>query len=190
MPNRSLNLKGLNIMVADANDNIREIMQGVPRGFGATNVIDASDGESAMRDIPGRHVDLLFCDLYLPKIDGFSLIKKLRADEGNATRFIPILILTSHTQQRNIMKSRDAGANIVIAKPLSVKAVYDRLAWVAEEPRAFVQAAGYMGPDRRFKTEGVPNGVGRRAADVVLDLEDQTENAISSDEMDKMFEER
>lgn len=190
MSNSSLNLKGLNIMVADGNDNIRAIMQGVLRGFGATNVIDSLDGEAALRDIPLRGVDFLFCDLNLPKIGAFSLIKQLRADENNIARFIPTVILTSHTQQRNIEKSRDSGANIVIAKPLSAKAVYDRLAWIAQEPRAFVQATSYIGPDRRFRSEGMPNGVGRRAADAALDLENETESAISSDEMDQMFEKR
>jgi two-component system, chemotaxis family, chemotaxis protein CheY len=190
MSSKSLNLKGINVMVADENDNIRLIMQGLLRGFGATNVIEASDGDRALRDIPTRNVDILFCDLNLPKIDAFSLIKRLRADESNDARFIPIVILTSHTQERNIEKSRDSGANIVIAKPLSAKAVYDRLAWIAQEPRAFVQTTGYIGPDRRFKIEGLPNGIGRRAADAVLDLEDETESAISSDEIDQMFEER
>mgnify|MGYP000071794088 CR=1 FL=1 len=190
MSNKSLNLKGLNIMVADANENIRAITQGLLRGFGATRIFESADGENALREIPVRGIDVLFCDLNLPKIDGFSLIKQLRADENNVARFIPILILTSHTQQRNIEKSRDSGANIVIAKPLSAKAVYDRLAWIAEDPRAFVQATGYMGPDRRFRTDGVPGGVGRRAADAVLDLEDQPENAVSDDEMEKMFEKR
>lgn len=190
MSSKSLNFKGLNFMIADANDNIRGIMHGLLRGFGATNVIDAVDGEAALRDIPLRNVDMLFCDLNLPKIDGFSLIKKLRADESSPARFIPILILTSHTQQRNIEKSRDSGANIVIAKPLSVKAVYDRLAWIASEPRAFVQTTGYIGPDRRFKTEGLPNGIGRRAADATIDLDDQIETAVSDKEMDKMFEKR
>ena len=190
MSSKSLNFKGLNFMIADANENIRGIMHGLLRGFGATNGIDAVDGEAALRDIPVRNVDVLFCDLNLPKIDGFSLIKQLRADESNAARFIPVLILTSHTQQRNIEESRDSGANIVIAKPLSAKAVYDRLAWIAEEPRAFVQTAGYIGPDRRFKTEGLPNGVGRRAADAAIDLEDEPEKVVSDDEMEKMFEKR
>lgn len=190
MSNKSLNFKGINIMVADENENIRGIMQGMLRGFGVANVIEVPDGEMALREIAIRNVDALFCDLNLPKVDGFSLIKQLRANESHPSRFIPILILTSHTQQRNIEKSRDCGANIVIAKPLSVKAVYDRLAWIAEEPRAFIQATGYMGPDRRFKTEGLPNGIGRRAADEAIDLEDDTEKAISDEEMDKMFEKR
>lgn len=131
MSSKSLNFKGLNFMIADANENIRGIMHGLLRGYGATNVIDAIDGEAALRDIPVRNVDVLFCDINLPKVDGFSLIKKLRADESNPARFIPVLILTSHTQQRNIERSRDSGVNIVIAKPLSAKAVYDRLAWIA-----------------------------------------------------------
>lgn len=177
-------------MVADENDNIRGIMQGILRGFGATNVVDSADGEVALREIPLRGIDILFCDLNLPSIDGLSLIKQLRANESNDSRFIPILILTSHTQQRNIEKYRDSGANIVIAKPLSAKAVYDRLGKIAQDPRAFVQATGYIGPDRRFKSDGLPNGIGRRAADEVIDLDEPPPNAMSGEDLDAMFEKR
>lgn len=44
--------------------------------------------------------------------------------------------------------------------------------------------------DRRFKTEGLPNGVGRRAADAAIDLEDEPEKVVSDEEMEKMFEKR
>jgi hypothetical protein len=60
MSSKSLNFKGLNFMIADANENIRGIMHGLLRGYGATNVIDAIDGEAALRDIPVRNVDVLF----------------------------------------------------------------------------------------------------------------------------------
>lgn len=190
MSSKPMNFKGLNFMIADSNENIRAIMHGILRGFGVTSIFDAVDGEVALRDLQFRSVDVLFCELNLPKVDGFSLIKSLRADESSPARFIPVLILTSHTQQRNIEKSRDSGANIVIAKPLSVKAIYDRLAWIAEEPKAFVQTTGYIGPDRRFRDDGLPNGIGRRAADAELDLDDQPESAVSEEEMEKMFEKR
>ncbi|MGA1531351.1 MAG: response regulator, partial [Kiritimatiellia bacterium] len=74
MASEGLNLKGLNFMVADSNENIRSIVHGILRGFGATNVIEVADGETAQRDIVTKHIDVLMCEVTLPKIDGFSLI--------------------------------------------------------------------------------------------------------------------
>lgn len=182
-----LNLKDLIFMVADSNENIRSIVHGVLRGFGATNVIEAADGEVAQRDIRHKHVDLLFCEINLPKIDGFSLIKTLRDDAENPMRFIPAIILTSHTQQKYVEKSRDIGANLVIAKPIVARILYDRLSWTASEPRPFRQTPTYSGPDRRFKIEGFPGGVGRRADDEITEIGDEVGPAMSQEEIDSMF---
>ena len=187
MASNPLNLKGLTFMIADSNENIRSIVHGVLRGFGATNVIEVADGEVAQRDIASKQIDILLCEVNLPKIDGFSLIKALRNDPENPMRFIPVVILTSHTQQKFIEKSRDCGANIVIAKPIAAKTIYDRLVWIANEPRSFVQAPGYAGPDRRFKIEGLPDGVGRRAEDELGDTREEEGPAISQDEIDSML---
>lgn len=187
MASNSLNLKGLTFMIADSNENIRSIVHGVLRGFGATNVVEAADGDIAQRDVVAKHADILFCEINLPKVDGFSLIKSLRCDPENPMRFIPIIILTSHTQQKYIERSRDCGANIVIAKPIAAKTLYDRLTWVANEPRPFVQAPDYVGPDRRFKIEGFPDGVGRRTEDEVGEVGAEEGPAMSQEEIDSMF---
>jgi DNA-binding response OmpR family regulator len=130
---------------------------------------------------------MLLCDSSLPGINGFSLIKKIRADE-NPHRYIPIVLLTSHTQQDNVERARDCGANMVVAKPISPRSLYSRLLWAAENERAFIESKDYCGPDRRFKIEGFPTGVGRRAED---EIDETVGNAdgpdMSQDEIDAMF---
>ncbi len=51
---------------------------------------------------------------------------------------MPILIMTSDTREATIKRARDAGANMVIAKPMSPASLYDRLGWIAFNPRKFV----------------------------------------------------
>ena len=51
---------------------------------------------------------------------------------------------------------------------MSPAGLYDRLAWVAFNPRQFIDTETYLGPDRRLKNEGYPNGLGRRDAQVRL----------------------
>jgi hypothetical protein len=79
-------------------------------------------------------------------------------------------MMSADTRETTVKRARDAGANMVIAKPMSPANLYDRLAWIALTPRKFVDAPNYFGPDRRFKIEGPPGGVGRRKADKPLEV--------------------
>jgi hypothetical protein len=76
---------------------------------------------------------------------------------------------------------------MVIAKPISPASLYDRLTWIALTPRQFVDAPTYFGPDRRFKIEGYPNGVGRRKGDNALEVSEETGPALAQDDIDNLF---
>lgn len=160
----NLNLEGLTFLVADGGDNFRKLAVSILRDFGAASIIEARNGKDALANLSRSQVDVMLCDAFLPGIDAFALTKKVRSEE-NAHRYIPIVILTSHTQQGHVERARDCGANVVIAKPLSPQSLYARLRWAAENERAFIESENYNGPDRRFKDEGVPESGGRRAED-------------------------
>jgi hypothetical protein len=72
--------------------------------------------------------------------------------------------MSGETRESLVKIARDAGANMVLAKPVSASSLYDRLAWIAFTPRQFVDTPSYYGPDRRFKNEPY-SGVGRRKTD-------------------------
>jgi hypothetical protein len=76
---------------------------------------------------------------------------------------------------------------MVIAKPISPANLYDRLAWIALTQRQFVDAPSYFGPDRRFKIEGYPNGVGRRKGDKTMVVAEETGPALAQDDIDNLF---
>lgn len=160
----NLNLESLTFVVADDAANFRKIAVGILRDFGAGSILEAKDGKDVLETLGRAQVDMLLCDTALPGINGFALTKKIRSEE-NPHRYIPIVLLTSHTQQGNVERARDCGGNMVVAKPISPRSLYSRLQWAAENERAFIESANYCGPDRRFKVEGPPAEGGRRADD-------------------------
>lgn len=151
MANTDLNLKGLSLLVADANLHFQHLVKGILHSFGARRIETASSGKVVLNRSRSEVVDLLICDCYLPGMDGFALVREIRFEEKNPNRFTPIIVLTSHTQLHNVERARDCGANLVLVKPISPKLLYERLLWVAEDPRPFVIGPDYVGPDRRFK---------------------------------------
>ena len=89
--------------------------------------------------------------------------------------------------QRPLKNARDAGANIVVAKPMSPSGLYDRLGWIVFNPRPFVDCATYFGPDRRFKIEGYPGGVGRRKGDKVIEVAAEEGPSLNQNDIDSLF---
>jgi two-component system, response regulator len=92
----------------------------------ANEVIVAHDGVEALdyfsgtgahagrdtRDLP----QLVLLDLKLPKVDGLQVLQKIRADER--TRRLPIVVFTSSSEEEDMMKSYDLGANSYVRKPV------------------------------------------------------------------------
>jgi two-component system, chemotaxis family, chemotaxis protein CheY len=102
------------IVIVDDSESIREVV-----GFTLTNaghkVLAAIDGKDALKYFDGNKVDLVVTDLHMPQMDGIELIKELRSRDDY--KFVPILFLTTESQQAKKMEAKDAGATGWIVKP-------------------------------------------------------------------------
>lgn len=83
-----------------------------PLGYETLVRVDGFAGLAAARD---ESVELIVLDLALPKLDGWQVLDQLRADPQ--TMAIPILVLTAHVGDENLMKAADAGADVFMTKP-------------------------------------------------------------------------
>jgi CheY-like chemotaxis protein len=140
-----------------------------------------------MEALATTKIDVMLCDFMLPSKGGMAFVRGIRLDANASYRKIPILFMTSDTRISIVKAARDAGANMIITKPLSPKGLYDRLAWVAFDARAFVESKTYYGPDRRFKIEGFPNGDGRRRGDRAVEIAEDSGPGLSQSEIDSLF---
>lgn len=187
MTTQSLNLKGLMFLVADANPYFSRIVVGLLRSFGANSVAEVRNSFDAIRTLNAQKVDILLCDDKLPPHGGLQVTHAIRRKADNENRSVPILIMAGDTREMLIKIARDAGANMVIAKPLSPASLYDRLSWIAFNPRQFVDTPTYYGPDRRFKIEGYPGGVGRRKGDKIEEVAAESGPAMVQSDIDNLF---
>jgi two-component system, chemotaxis family, chemotaxis protein CheY len=183
----NMNLRDLVILIADPSSYMSMLIQRMLRGFGSNKVLEARNSLGVFHALTAQRIDLLLCDAQLPLHGGLQLTHAIRSKKDNEHRTIPILIMTSDSRASTIKQARDAGANMVIAKPLSAASLYDRLTWIAFNPRKFVDTATYFGPDRRFKIEGYPDGVGRRKGDKVTEVAKESGPALAQDDIDSLF---
>jgi two-component system, chemotaxis family, chemotaxis protein CheY len=182
-----MNLRDLVILVADQSSYMSMLVHSMLRGFGSNKVLEVRDSVSVFQALTGQKVDILICDAHLPPHGGLALTQTIRGKGDNEHRTIPILIMASDSRESTIKHARDAGANMVIAKPISPANLYDRLSWVAFHPRKFVDTQAYFGPDRRFKIEGYPGGTGRRRGDNVVEVAEESGPALGQDDIDNLF---
>jgi two-component system, chemotaxis family, chemotaxis protein CheY len=187
MANPSINLRDLLILVADPSPYLCMLVHGILRGFGATKVLEVRSSFGVLETLAGQKVDVLLCDGRLPPHGGLSLTRAIRHNPENENRTMPILIMTSDPREAAVKAARDVGANMVIAKPLSAASLYDRLTWIAFNPRQFINTDTYFGPDRRFKIESYPGGGGRRKGDKAVEATAETGPALAQDDIDRLF---
>jgi CheY-like chemotaxis protein len=187
MANPTLNLKDLVILVADPSSYMTMLVHSMLRGFGANKVLEVRSAVDVIQTLSSQKIDILLCDSRLPPRGGLALTYALRRKVDNENRTVPILLMSSDSRESTIKRARDAGANMVIAKPMSPMSLYDRLAWIAFNPRPFVDAPNYFGPDRRFKIEGFPGGVGRRKGDGPIEVGAESGPSLAQDDIDNLF---
>ena len=104
------------VLAADDDEDILELITFRLERSGYT-VLQARDGEEAWDVAQARLPDLAVLDVMMPKLDGFELTRRLRANE--ATSRMPIILLTARAQDADVQQGFDAGADDYLRKPFS-----------------------------------------------------------------------
>ena len=104
------------ILTVDDTASMRQMISFTLNSAGH-DVLQASDGSEALKLVQGKKVDLVICDVNMPNMDGITLVKSLR---GQADfKFIPILMLTTESQEAKRAEGKVAGATGWIVKPFN-----------------------------------------------------------------------
>jgi len=118
------------ILIAEDSTSVRNFIT-LALKIKGYNIIAAEDGMDALEKLPKQHVDLLVTDLNMPNIDGYQLIKTVRADVEYAE--LPIVILSSLSNDEDIAKGLGVGANSYLVKPFNTKRIqYEVLKYLAD----------------------------------------------------------
>jgi two-component system chemotaxis response regulator CheY len=126
---------------------IKEVLQNM--GFNPNNIQEAEDGEAGLRIVAEGRIDLIFCDWQMQPMDGLSFMRELRDPKKNKNPELPVIFCSAYTERELIEHARDSGVTEIMTKPITAKAIEARVESVLKNPRAFVKADAYFGPDQR-----------------------------------------
>lgn len=102
------------ILIVDDSATVRLILS-TTLGEVGYNVVEACDGREALDYLQDEKIDMLITDLNMPNVDGIDLISKVRRTNGS--RFMPIIMLTSESEELKKQEGKSAGASGWIVKP-------------------------------------------------------------------------
>ncbi|MFA6056479.1 MAG: response regulator [Thermodesulfovibrionales bacterium] len=137
--------KPIILVVDDQSQNI-ELLEAhlLPQGY---EVLKAENGKEALEILSSNQIDLILLDVMMPKMSGFEVLKKLRANKK--TRLIPVVMLTVLKETEDRVKALEAGCDDFISKPfdrhellvrvkslLRIKSLHDEV----DEAREFAES--------------------------------------------------
>ncbi len=114
------NVKKETILIVEDSPSMRKFIALSLKLFGY-KVILAVDGMDALEKLPGEEISLIITDLNMPNMDGFEFINNIRNIEKYEK--LPIIVLSSLTEEDDIGKSMNLGANTYIIKPFNTQVI-------------------------------------------------------------------
>lgn len=155
-------LEQIKFLVVEDNNFMRTIVRRVLNALGAHDVKEAVDGAEAMKLLQTYQPDICIVDWEMTPLDGIDFARMIRLGEDSPNPFMPLIMLSGHSERQRVMVARDAGVNEFVVKPISATALFSRIRAVIERPRPFVRTKNYFGPDRRRHADAKYQGPERR----------------------------
>jgi CheY-like chemotaxis protein len=109
-------LRGLQVLAVDDNRDALDVLAASLASSGA-DVRSASSGEEALREWDRAPADMLICDLAMPQMDGFAVLRGIRQRDRAMGRFTPAIAVTAHASPDYQSRTREAGFDAHISKP-------------------------------------------------------------------------
>jgi len=160
----------LKVLIVEDNQHMRSLLRSLLNSVGIREIAEANNGASALDVLRERKCDLILSDLAMKPMDGITFSTRVRTGERSPNPFVPIIMITGHTERPRVEAARDAGVTEFLAKPITVQNLLLRIGEIVDRPRAFVRCDNYFGPDRRRRRDENYIGPWRRQDDFKDDL--------------------
>jgi two-component system, chemotaxis family, chemotaxis protein CheY len=115
----------MKILIVDDFSTMRRIVRNLLKELGYANADEAEDGVAALAKLRGTAFDFVVSDLNMPNMNGFELLRQIRADAG--LKHLPVLLVTAEAKKEDIVMAAQLGASGYIVKPFTKATLEEKL---------------------------------------------------------------
>jgi DNA-binding response OmpR family regulator len=139
-------VRSLSVLVIDDSQFMRRIVRNCLLNVGIKNVFEAADGIAGLESIRTICPDVVILDW---ELNGAELARIVRSPGVFPVPNVPIIMLSSYGERWRVVEATRIGINEYLVKPISAKALFDRMVAILANPRPIVQVGNYYGPQPR-----------------------------------------
>jgi two-component system chemotaxis response regulator CheY len=158
----TVSLEPIRFLLIDDSQHMMNIVKTILRGFGAVNVSEACTLREGFDLLCREGADIVILDYQLKGEYGVEFVQRVRNDPQSPAPMVPIIMLTAHSAKARVVEARDAGVSEFCMKPVTAFSLINKIGAVIDNPRPFVRAEHYFGPNRRRRQDPTYAGPERR----------------------------
>jgi DNA-binding response OmpR family regulator len=137
------------VLVVDDEHYMRKVVRSLLMSIGVRTIYEAPDGPAGLELIRTVAPDIVILDWEMPGLDGPGFVRMVRSPDTFPLPDVPIIMLTGHGERSRVIEAINIGVNEFLLKPVSVKALQDRMIAVLTKPRQIMKDGNYYGPTPR-----------------------------------------
>ncbi len=134
------------VLVVDDDLYMRKVVRTMLMTIGVRNIEEASNGLIGIDVIRSMAPDVVILDWEMPGLDGVQFMRTVRSPETFPYPDVSVIMLSGHGERSRVVDAMKAGVNEFLLKPVSVKALRERLVAVLANPRPMIRSGDYYGP--------------------------------------------
>ena len=134
------------VLVVDDEHYMRKVVRTLLMSIGVRTIYEAADGVAGLEAIRTMAPDVVILDWQMPGLDGPGFVRMVRSPETFPYPDVPIIMLTGHSERSRVVEAVEIGVHEFLLKPVSSKALCDRLLSVLAWPRPLIRRGDYYGP--------------------------------------------
>ena len=142
-------VQSISVLIVEDNQYMRKVVRNILVNIGVKNIHEAGDGIAGLEAIRMFAPDLVILDWEMPLLNGAELVRIVRSPGVFPVPDVPIIMLTGHVERWRVIEASRLGVNEFLKKPVSGKALLDRIVAILTHPRAMVRLGDYYGPEPR-----------------------------------------
>lgn len=112
-----MSTENMRFLIVDDFSTMRRIIRNILKEIGYANADEAEDGQAALQKLRSSEFDFVVSDINMPNMNGFELLKSIRADES--LKGLPVLMVTAEARKEDIVIAAQSGASGYIVKPFT-----------------------------------------------------------------------